>query len=189
MNYALCIILFVVSLSVRAEVSAQVLEKGRTFLMNKGMPVDSLQLEEIIFQDGCHVLENRSRYGGWVIVADDTYHSVMSSPVLAFSPRGRFGRNMNDTRHDVLAYYGRCLKRALQRGTDADALTQFTSQWKPCAPLLGDIAWNQCSLPIELGGKSLLVKSGCVGTAEAQIMKFWNHPSRISGDVEFINNR
>ena len=185
MNYALCIILFVVSLSVKAEVSAQVLNAGRTFLMQKGVPDDSLQLEEIIFQDECHVFENRSRYGGWVIVADDAYHGVMSRPVLAFSLRGRFGKNMNNTRHDVLAYYGRCLKRALQRGTDADALTQLTSQWQPCAPLLGDISWYQCQLPINLGGKSLLVKSGCVGTAEAQIMKFWSHPTIISGDVEF----
>lgn len=185
MRYTLCIILFVVSLSVRAEVSAQVMNAGRTFLMHKGVPDDSLQLEEIIFHDACHVLENRSRYGGWVIVADDAYHGVMSRPVLAFSLRGRFGRNTNNTQREVLTYYSSCLKRVQQRGTDADSLTRLTSLWQPCTPLLGDIAWNQSQLPIEFGGKSLLVKSGCVGTAEAQIMKYWSYPTSISGDVEF----
>lgn len=181
----LCCILCGACLSMRGEVSAQVMEMGRTFLLSKGVPSDSLQLEEILLQDECHVLENRSRYGGWVIVADEAYHAAMASPVLAFSPRGRFGTNINNTQREVLVYYGSCLKRVLQRGTDADALAHLASQWQPCAPLLGDIAWSQCRLPIEFGGKSLMVKSGCVGTAEAQLLKYWNHPSRISGDVEF----
>lgn len=180
------LILFAVcALPVKGQ-TTQVLDAGKTFLLSKGIPADSLQLEEVVFHDECHVLENRLRYGGWVIVADEQYHKFLSSPVLAFSTRGYFGKSIHKFHQRIFADYATRLKEIKQNGTDSDSLMQITRNWQTVQPLLGDIAWNQCDLPINFGEKSVHVKSGCVGTAEAQLLKYWSHPDHITGNVEFM---
>lgn len=166
--------------------SAQEQQIGTSFLLSRGVPADSIRLEELMVEGVCHVFSNSSPRGGWVIVADSKYADVYPSQVLAYSLRGYFGGSLNGTYRDIFAYYERCLNRLQSEHHPDTQLLRLTETWKACEPLMGDISWYQLQLPIEWEGKTLSVKSGCVGTAEALLLKYWQHPDRIRGQVEFM---
>jgi len=66
----------------------------------------------------------------------------------------------------------------------------FEKGTKDVSPLLGTIAWNQDSgwnqyCPIASGGPGGRCYAGCVATAAAQVMKFWNYPETGEGSHSY----
>ena len=166
----------------------EVLKAGTEFFIQKKMLADSIQLEIAGYDNGCHILINRKKPGGFLLLADSQYEQVLDHRVLAYAIKGRHSwgnYKRNKTLASLLKYYGKCLKRLKEQGRHDTILEQLTKQWEKCRPLTRGINWNQSRLEAEFGGKSLKVMAGCVGIAESQLLRYWEHPKQMKGVVNF----
>ncbi|HQV40200.1 MAG: thiol protease/hemagglutinin PrtT [Flavobacteriales bacterium] len=129
--------------------------------------------------------------GGYVIVAGDD----LVQPVLAYAPESNFDpADLPTNVAKWLEGYSSGIQLALAANTpQADAVRR---QWeellggalstsgmpRAVAPLM-QTTWNQAPhYNAQCPGGSV---TGCVATAMAQIMKFWNHPATGSGFHQF----
>ena len=120
-----------------------------------------------------YVFNASERDGGFVIVAGDD----RVPQVLGYSDEGTFDNdNLPEAMQELLASYAAQIA-ALDEGA---ALATHITSTRPIAPLV-KAAWSQNSpfnilLPFRPNGQHALV--GCVATAMAQVMHYWQWPAR-----------
>ncbi len=135
---------------------------------------------------------------GFVIVAGDDD----AKPVLGYSKEGIYlAENMPPAFIDLMSNYSRQILNIKQNNLKADHKIQ--DEWKrmengeskidnkskgEVGPLL-TTKWNQTTYynaycPIDRGKQ---VVTGCVATAMAQIMKYWNHPNKGTGHYSYYH--
>ena len=141
-----------------------------------------------MFEAALYVFNNPN--GGWVIIsADDNTETV-----IGYSNEGSFHGTQSNVIH-MLNYYAERIDAASQmtetEKADFKAMRKAKKSVEPIAPLLKTkgIEWNQGTpynnmCPIDQGtGKRC--PTGCVATAAAQIMAYWQWPATGEGYTEY----
>lgn len=130
---------------------------------------------------------------GFVVVSADD----CARPVLAYSMTGSFPvENMpphvaawiEGYRHEIadLVKYGAVPSAEVQ----AQWANPKNGRYQPVAPLM-TTTWNQsprynAMCPFSYSDSSHAV-TGCVATAQAQVMKYWNHPAKGHGSHSYVD--
>lgn len=131
---------------------------------------------------------------GFVIVAADD----CVRPVLAYSATGQFP--VDDMPAHVAAWlagYQREIAEYVKNGAEPSAAVQALWQQPksgglvPVEPLM-TTTWNQAPLynsmcPYSYSDTAHAV-TGCVATAQAQVMKYWNHPAVGHGSHSYVDD-
>lgn len=138
---------------------------------------------------------------GFVMVSGDD----VVEPVLAYSDEGAFQpENLADATRKWLEHYKAQIREAIN--LQLEATEAIRTAWEnllqdagPAGPLAGGITplistkWNQGNYYNALcpydGTYSQRTVTGCVATAMAQIMKFWNYPANGSGFHSYNHSR
>ena len=126
--------------------------------------------------------------GGFALVSGDD----SAVPVLAYSLTSRFEtKDMPENVRWWLDGYERELRQGVQ-GTEGVARTPERGELTAVSPLL-TTTWNQspyynslCPYDTATAARSV---TGCVATATAQVMKYWNHPSTGYGSHTYTSDR
>ncbi|MBO4689519.1 MAG: C10 family peptidase [Paludibacteraceae bacterium] len=143
-----------------------------------------------MFEAALYVFNNPN--GGWVIIsADDNTETV-----IGYSNEGSFDATGKTNVLYILDYLAERVDAASQmtetEKAEYKAMRKAKKQVTPVAPLLQSkgtgINWNQGApyngmCPIDGNGKHSL--TGCVATAAAQIMAFWQWPKTGEGYTEY----
>lgn len=134
--------------------------------------------------------------GGYVIVsADDA-----TQPVLAYSDRGTLEATEPNTQHILAAYKSFVYESAqvqkagkqARKNNRWNALKQASgSRTKVIAPFMDDILYTQSSgfnkyCPSDADGQAIV---GCVATAMAQVMRYWEFPARGRSQHSYTHNK
>ncbi len=148
-----------------------------------------------------YYIYNLSNNSGWIIVsADDAI-----IPVLAYSPEGNYsGSDQPPAFVDWMNSYKESILYVKQHNLQADI--SVSNEWNQLvsnsvsqglvlaavAPLL-TTTWNQgcyynTSCPADASGPCSHVYTGCVATAMAQIMKYWNYPETGAGSHSYTHS-
>ena len=137
--------------------------------------------------------------GGFVLVSGDD----CVIPVLGYSTTSRF--ETQDIPDHILAWY-EGYEKEIRRAAASAQSSDVDGQWKmllagtvPPAPLTTAVSpmltttWNQgnyynnlCPYHDSTAARSV---TGCVATATAQVMKFWNHPATGYGSHTYTSTR
>ena len=167
---------------------------GRNFIQHKAMfaktEINHFALAHTFFADNGKATAYVFNFdGGFVIVAaDDCY-----SPILGYSDHGQFDY---DSAPDGLLFMLGEVTNEIQRTVEANlpVKAEIASRWENLAetglmrpekgtPIVGplvELKWDQGS------PYSMFVPSGCptgcVATAMAQLMKYWNWPAQGTGE-------
>ena len=174
---------------------AETVDMGRarqaatTFLNNNG--AQTRGLTDVTSATGFSNVYVFTTENSFVLMAADD----RVQPILGYSLNGRFDiENMPDNKRAWIEEYTREIQYAIEHQTRAT--TEVTQQWRDLvegrpnagrattavAPLIST-RWDQTS-PYNMycpGGSV----TGCVATAMAQIMKFWNYPSHGIGSHSY----
>jgi hypothetical protein len=126
---------------------------------------------------------------GFVIVSGDD----CATDVLGYSDSGEISStDIPENMKYWLDEYQREIEFAKQNGVSSSSsrnITKATSNLPASnAPLLGNIAWNQTTpynnlCPIDYKGQRSV--TGCVATAMAQVMKYWQWPVEGKGSISY----
>lgn len=129
--------------------------------------------------------------GGWIMVAADD----CARPVLAYSTTGTFDKDrMPVAMQNIVAEYGQEIAHvAAEKGVAADAEWATLLAGEPLdgtkeeevGPLM-TTQWYQRS-PYNMYCPSYTM-TGCVATAMAQVMKYWNYPAFGEGSHSYSDN-
>ncbi|MBR0170400.1 MAG: thiol protease/hemagglutinin PrtT [Bacteroidales bacterium] len=156
-------------------------------------PVDDMLLRQL--PDMPHLYVFTTGADGYVVVsADDCVR-----PVLAYSFDSPFPEELHPGLRYWLGGYEAQIAEAVELGVPPTS--EAVSQWKnlesvPPQPLTATLIptmlrtrWNQSSpynnlCPYDSAGRFRTVV-GCVATAMAQVMKYWNHPSCGNGSHSY----
>lgn len=165
---------------------------AQTFLNNNG--VKSAQLTDVAPAAGFSNLYIFNAYPGFVVMAADD----CAKPILGYSFTDSFSDvDMPDNMRWWLQQYDDEIQQAIDG--KAVATPEIAQQWNDLAvgrpgaakannvvdPLI-DTRWNQGS-PYNMYCPSGTV-TGCVATAMAQVMKFWNYPEQGQGSHTNVND-
>jgi hypothetical protein len=126
---------------------------------------------------------NEAQGGGFVIVAGDD----AVKPVLGYSDSGNYDENNLPPNFAYwMDFLGEQIAYAQELGLGYSAPYDHGQDgWAAISPLI-QTQWNQSApynnmTPIYNGQRSV---TGCVATAMAQIMKYWNHPMQGTGSSQ-----
>lgn len=120
--------------------------------------------------------------GGWMIVAADD----VAAPVIGYSNDGSFSTdNLPDNFKDWLDMCGQQISYASAAGAEPYSVSR-SSDWAPIAPML-KTKWDQNTPYNRYCPKSggFLTPTGCVATAMAQVMKYYNWPETAGDNASF----
>lgn len=138
--------------------------------------------------------------GGYVIVAADD----CALPILGYSPTSRIGDELPANMTEWLEGYTYEIRQMRQHGIEGSE--RVASEWHdltageapkaplntPVAPLLtttwGQGTYYNSMCPVEPTSQQHAA-TGCVGTAMAQVMKYWNHPQQGRGSSTYSHPR
>lgn len=129
-------------------------------------------------KEGAYYVFNRGVRDGYVVVAGD---DAVARPVLGYSERGTFdAENIPENMRYWLDEYQRQIEYMQENKMESVPAQAQAQKWTTSvAPLLGEIKWGQ-GTPYNLmcptlpnGNKAV---AGCVATAMAQIMYYYNWP-------------
>ena len=169
--------------------AVRALQAAKTFLNNNG--VQSTELADVSTAAGFSNVYVFTTENSFVIMAADD----RVQPVLGYSLTGRFDiENMPDNKRAWIEGYSAEIQYAIAHQTRATA--EVTQQWRDLvegnpntgrattavAPLV-QTQWDQ-TYPYNMlcpGGSV----TGCVATAMAQIMKYWNYPEHGIGSHSY----
>ncbi len=156
------------------------IDKGQKFIKGKGD--ECKMLLHTFYSDAgtpaSYVFSNKSNKGYVVVSADDCV-----APLLGYSDGGSFDKDAIPPQMQWwLAEYGRQIEYASSRGVSYMDSRQIKDGRKVVAPLMST-QWNQdapynSEVP-SVNGRNY--PTGCVATAMAQVMKYWNYPERGNG--------
>ena len=149
----------------------------------------------------CFYVFNLSKGGGFIVVSGDD----VAQPVLAYSGEKEFSQNIPPHVAAWLDFYKQEIRFAIDRQLPASAET--AREWqnllngdnqpavmktaRAAGPLL-QTTWDQspyynAKCPYDNAHSDYTV-TGCVATAMAQLMKFWNSPATGSGFHSYNSN-
>jgi len=139
--------------------------------------------------------------GGFIIVAADD----IATPILGYSDAGIFDpNNIPINMHEWLLGYDRDISLGISNGVSASP--EISADWRKLASgiavspkrsrsinALVQTRWNQGSpyntlCPYDNDEDERTV-TGCVATAMAQIMKYWNYPAQGNGSQTYTHSR
>lgn len=148
-----------------------------------------------------YVFSINSPIKGFAIVAGDD----ASKPILAYSFEGPYSSsNMSPSYQKWMEWYRKQIQEIRSYNLKADS--SISAEWKlyldpaPSQPIpqiqavnpLLQVKWNQapyynalCPYDNAEGERTV---SGCVATAMAQIMKFWNYPAQGTGSHSYAHS-
>ena len=163
--------------------------------VKKATPAKRMALKTTAEQNLYYIYENADGEG-WVIVAAND--AVM--PILAYSETGTFRTdNLPDNIRSWMGKYNNFIRRIENDGVEASAETQ--SAWKALRKgarkatdygnvIVGPLVktkwdqdapyWNLCP-----GTGKNKAYTGCVATAMAQVMKYWEWPKQGKGSLTY----
>ena len=166
---------------------------GKNFLLSKSIPIDGFQLAETKTIDGqtLYYIFNTGSKGFVIVTADDN-----AIPILGYSNESAW-TSFIDTVYgnNVRSWMESYEKQILDVKTNnIPATEEITSQWQillsgqapkgttTVVPPLLTTTWGQgwpynSMCPTDPSGPGGHAWVGCVGTAMAQILKFWNGPT------------
>ncbi len=127
-----------------------------------------------------YVFDTRSGY--MVVAADD-----VAAPLLGYADEGSFdAANIPDNLRYWLESYASEIAWARDNGVEPARSRASRADRAPIAPLV-KTQWNQGSpynnyCPIYNGSRSV---TGCVATAMAQVMKYYNYPAKGTGSHSY----
>ena len=155
-----------------------------------------LELPKSLEIDQFYIVQEEDEDGGWVIMAADD----AVKPILAYSKTGTFRTdNMPDNLKDWLGQYNEqikkvaelkltadpevieewsALRRGVRRATQATEVVSalVKTRWDQDAPYYNNCPTNSTN------GHSVV---GCVATAMAQVMKYWEWPNQPQGSNSY----
>lgn len=148
---------------------------------------------EIDSEDIYYYVFNKADDGGYIIVSGD--ERVL--PVLGYSDRGQFNiDSLPPQLSDWLKYYqdemdnisATTATNSVNAENDLQKI-KFRSTATSVSPLLGEMSWSQsapfnnnCPYISSIGSKA---SAGCVATAMAQVMKYYQWPVRANGSNSY----
>ena len=127
--------------------------------------------------------------GGFVIVSADD----VARPVLGWSAHAPVGDTLHSSMRNWLLGYDTQIEMAVLTGHSSgrrwDASDTLVSTVGP----LMTTTWNQLPFyntlcPVDSSSQNAHVLTGCVATATAQVMKYWNHPVTGRGSHTYNSN-
>ncbi len=131
-----------------------------------------------------YVFENSGKRGYMLLSADDA-----AAPILGYSDSGSFDpKTMPEQMKWWIEEYGRQIEYARANNIPAYSAQTRAEDRKAVAPLL-KTKWNQTEpydamTPVIGGVQS---PTGCVATAVAQVMKYWQYPEVATGTGTISN--
>ena len=177
---------------------------AETFLKNKGVEFSDMTLADVMSKGEFRNFYVFNASEGFVIVSADD----CALPVLAYSKTGRF---LVDDMPENISYwlsdYDRQIQEAIESGVRPSV--EIVSLWKDLmlgkpnaaksdvvVDALIQTTWDQgapynnlCPLALNGNGQYEHCVTGCVATAMAQVIKFWNHPAvGLSWNSYYPNN-
>lgn len=138
--------------------------------------------------DAEYYVFNASQNQGYVIVSGDD----SLTELVGYSDSGTIDMdNLPDNLSSWLEAYAEYVK-AVRRSEAEPFKNNLLASYPTIRPLLGEIQWNQsmpyndmCPYDSEAGERC---PSGCVATALAQIMKYWEWPVNGVGSYSYTSN-
>ena len=124
--------------------------------------------------------------GGWVIIPGDD----VAMPLLGYADSGEFDYdNLPEAMKWWLEQYALEIDAAQKGGVETAAVAGGANSHDAISPLL-KTNWDQNSpfnllTPVVDGVQS---PSGCVATSQAQFMKYFNYPSKGTGNLSYVMN-
>lgn len=163
-------------------------------------PAKPIRLKKVAKQVTCdqrfYIFANTNSEGFVIVAADD-----IARPVLGYAENGN-AENIPENLRWWLSEYDREIKWALEQGLEPDA--ELQAEWTKLkeapkaqeadftiGPLI-ETEWSQGTwynrkCPYDSNKGSYCV-TGCVATAMAQIMKYWNFPQSGRGSHSYTDN-
>ena len=162
---------------------------------------DQLNLVQTAYSErgeACYYIFNVGDTGFVILAADDNYR-----PVIGYSDRGTF--NPDDMAPALAEYLEVVRQGVMSASVASSASVAVASDWAMLEKngrlvsrhggredvFLVQTTWNQnypynYFCPEGEGGPGGHCYAGCVATAAAQLMKFWNHPIQGQGSYTYI---
>lgn len=143
----------------------------------------SYTLKQIDSQKDAAYLFQVGEEGGYVLVSADDHVQT----ILGYTDAGHFDASDIPVNMQMwLMHYAEEISWASEHGAKSNG--QMKASGQPIAPLLGSIIWNQDKpynnqCPYDSDGTRSY--TGCVATATAQVMKFWNYPEKGTGSHSY----
>ena len=161
---------------------------------------DQLDLVQTAFSDrgeACYYIFNVGETGFVIMAADDNYR-----PVIGYSDRGVFNPDdMAPALADYLEVVRQGVMMASQAALPKAAVAADWAMLEKCGRLVSrhggredvflvQTTWNQnypynYFCPLGEGGPGGHCYAGCVATAAAQLMKYWDHPLHGQGSYTY----
>lgn len=161
---------------------------------------DQLDLVQTAFSDrgeACYYIFNVEETGFVIMAADDNYR-----PIIGYSDRGVFNPDdMAPALADYLEVVRQGVMMASQSASPKAAVAADWAMLEKCGRLVSrhggredvflvQTTWNQnypynYFCPLGEGGPGGHCYAGCVATAAAQLMKYWDHPLHGQGSYTY----
>ena len=162
---------------------------------------DQLDLVKTAFSDrgeACYYIYNVGETGFVILAADDNYR-----PIIGYSDRGVFNPDdMAPALVDYLEVVRQGVMMASQASSPKASVADDWAMLEKCGRLVSrhggredvflvQTTWNQnypynYFCPLGEGGPGGHCYAGCVATAAAQLMKYWDHPMQGQGSHTYI---
>ncbi len=173
------------------------------FIKNSHLDMQEVSADHLVFTERSsegspiYYVFNVSNDGFIIVSAED-----FTLPILGYSDENEFDKNnIPVNMADILLDYKAEVQYAQKMGLTADAeilkaredqLSNAVQYRSSVAPLLGAIKWDQspyyndlCPVYNSYGSRCPV---GCVATAMAQIMKFWEYPAQGQGSHSYYSS-
>lgn len=169
------------------EQALQRLSKAETRTADELRCVYTLEMAD--GEAGLYVFQKSAGTGYMILSADD-----VAAPLLGYSDKGIFEeKSMSPELKWWLGEYAREIEYAKSAGEEPFQGVSTRSDKTSIAPLIStewDQAYPYNLLTPEVDGKHCV--TGCVATAMAQVMKYWNYPETGTGtgkcSIQYKNN-
>lgn len=178
----------------------EAVELANKFIKNSQLDMQRVSVSTLVYTESAsngeplYYVFNLPNDGFIIVSAED-----FTLPILGYSDENEFDKNnIPINMADILSDYKSEIKYAKERGFTADSeilkareeqLNNVPKYRASVAPLLGAIKWDQspyynalCPVYNSYGSRCPV---GCVATAMAQIMKYWEYPSRGQGSHSY----
>ncbi len=169
---------------------------GQSFVTAKFEQSAELSLVQTAFSErgeACYYIYNVGNTGFVILSADDHYH-----PIIGYSEEGNF--DINDMAPALADYLEGVRRGVMEASRSSVVKPSVAADWAMLEKTgrmvsrhggredeyLVETKWNQNSpynyyCPEAEGGPGGRCYAGCVATAGAQLMRYWNHPSHGQG--------
>lgn len=181
--FAIAVLLTTLTLSASTLTPEQSLQRIANSIPTRSSNFADFHLAQTIYlqngEAGLYIFDKGSPSGFVILSADD-----VAAPMLGFSDNGTFNEDfMSPEMKWWLGEYTRQIEYARKNGAPAYKEKPTRGDKEAIAPLV-KTKWDQGTpynlMTPEVEGKNCV--TGCVATAMAQVMKYWNFPENGTGE-------